>query len=313
MSNIFNAIYAVFNQILFAVSHIRVVDVLEILIIAFIIYKTIGFLSESRAGQLVKGLIILILVYFISDWFKLVALQWMLSKVMGSVLLAAVIIFQPELRRILENVGKTKFSRDRLFEDKENVVSECIDNIGKAAGNMSEKKIGALIVFERTSQLGEIINTGTLIDATASISIINSIFFPKSPLHDGAMIIRDGRILAAGCILPLTQNDSINSQYGTRHRAAIGMSENSDAVVLVVSEERGTISIVVGGKITGGYNSVTAIAKLRSLLIADETKENKNSFVTAIKNINPFKKNKANYVDIKSESENSKERNENNE
>lgn len=292
MNAFFNAIYATINQIIYAVSHIRVFDVLDILIIAFIIYKTISFLRESRAGQLVKGIIILLVVYFIANWWELASLKWILSKVMNSVLVAAVVIFQPELRRILENVGKTKFSRDRFFEDKESVVSESIDKIGKAAGFMSEKRIGALIVFERTTQLGEIINTGTVIDAATSVSIVNNIFFPKSPLHDGAMIVREGRILAAGCILPLTQNDPLNSQLGTRHRAAIGMSENSDAVVLVVSEETGTISIVEGGKITRNYNSVTAIAELRRLLLAEDDQQNQNTIVSVINTINPFKKKK---------------------
>lgn len=290
MSAIFNAIYATTNQIIYAVSHIRVFDILDILILAFIIFKTISFLRESRAGQLVKGIIILFVVYFIANWWELASLQWILSKVMNSVLLAAVVIFQPELRRILENVGKTKFSRDRFVD--ESVVSESIDKIGKAAGFMSDKKIGALIVFERTTQLGEIINTGTVIDAATSVSIVNNIFFPKSPLHDGAMIVREGRILAAGCILPLTQNDTLNSQLGTRHRAAIGMSENSDAVVLVVSEETGTISIVEGGKITRNYNSVTAIAELRGLLLSDEEQQNQSTIVSVIKTINPFKKRK---------------------
>lgn len=296
MSGIFNAIYATLNQIIYAVSHIRVFDILDILIIAYIIYKAISFLRESRAGQLVKGIIVLFLMYVIANWWNLATVQWMLSKVMNSVLVAAVVIFQPELRRILENVGKTKFSRDRFFDDGESVLSESIDRISKAAGFMSDKKIGALIVFERTTQLGEIANTGTHIDASVTVSIVNNIFFPKSPLHDGAMIIREGRILAAGCILPLTQNDLLNSQLGTRHRAAIGMSENSDAVVLVVSEETGVISIAVGGKITRNYNSVTACAELRRLLIADENTEKQNTFVSVIKNINPFKKQKNNDI-----------------
>lgn len=296
MSGIFNAIYATINQIIYAISHIRVFDILDILVIAFIIYKAIGFLRDSRAGQLVKGIVVLFVVYAIADWWNLATVQWMLSKVMNSVLLAVVVIFQPELRRILENVGKTKFSRDRFFDD-ESLISESIDKISKAAGFMSEKKIGALIVFERTTQLGEIVNTGTHIDASVSVSIINNIFFPKSPLHDGAMIIRDGRVLAAGCILPLTQNDNLNAQLGTRHRAAIGMSENSDAVVLVVSEETGIISIVESGKITRNYNSVTASAELRRLLIADENLDKKNNIISAIKNINPLKKRKV-YDDI---------------
>ncbi len=292
MSGIFNAIYATWNQILYAISNIRIFDILDILVIAFIIYKSIGFLRETRAGQLVKGLFILFVIYVIANWWNLVTLQWILSKFMNSAIIAAAVIFQPELRRILENVGRTKFSHDRFFDDGESVLSESIDKIGKAAGFMSEKKVGALIVFERTTQLGEIVNTGTVLDAAPSVSVVNNIFFPKSPLHDGALIVRGGRLLAAGCILPLTQNDNINSQLGTRHRAAIGMSENSDAVILVVSEETGIISIAVGGNITRNYNSVTAIAELRRLLIAEDDVKKSNTIMSVIKSFNPFKKSK---------------------
>lgn len=292
MSGFFNVIYATWNQIIYAVSNIRIFDVIDILVIAFVIYKVIGFLRETRAGQLIKGIFILFVIYVFSNVCNLVTLQWILSKFMNSVVIAVAIIFQPELRRILENVGRTKFFHDRIFDDKESVTAECIDKIGKSAGFMSEKKVGALIVFERTTQLGEIINTGTVIDAVASVSMVNNIFFPKSPLHDGAMIVRDGRLLAAGCILPLTQNDTLNSQMGTRHRAAIGMSENSDAVVLVVSEETGIISVAVGGKITRNYNSVTITAELRRLLLAPEEVNRSNTVVSVIKTINPFKKNK---------------------
>ena len=157
---------------------------------------------------------------------------------------------------------------------------------------MQEKKIGALIVFERESQLGEIINTGTIVDAVASVSVVNNMFFPNSPLHDGAVVVRNGRIYAAGCILPLSQADLLNSSMGTRHRAAIGMSESSDAVVLVVSEETGTISIAEGGKITRNYNAVTAAAELRRLILSNENQEKKMPVVTVLKKINPFKKSK---------------------
>ncbi len=292
MNSIFNAIYATWNQIFYAFSHIRIFDIIDIFVMAFIIYKAIGFLRESRAGQLVKGLIILFLVFAIAKWWDLAVLKWTLTKVMNSLIIAVAVIFQPELRRILENVGRTKFSNGQFFDRDENVISESIDKITKAAGFMQEKKIGALIVFERTTQLGEIINTGTVIDANPSVSIVNNIFFPKSPLHDGAMIVRDGRIYAAGCILPLSHNTDISSQLGTRHRAAIGMSENSDAVVLVVSEETGIISIVVGGKITRNYNSVTASAELRRLLLADNRQENSSTLRTALKKINILKKGK---------------------
>ncbi|MBR6564621.1 MAG: diadenylate cyclase CdaA [Clostridia bacterium] len=292
MSGIFNAIYATWNQIVYAISNFRWLDILDILVIAFIIYKAIGFLLETKAGRLVKGIVILFVIYVLATGLELATLQWLLTKVMGSAIIAVVVIFQPELRRILETVGNTKFSHNRFFDNDDTAVAESIDKIGKAVGFMSEKKIGALIVFERRNQLGEIINTGTVLDAVASVSFVNNIFFPKSPLHDGALIVREGRLLAAGCILPLTQSENVHSDLGTRHRAAIGMSENSDAVVLVVSEETGIISIAVDGKITRNYNSVTAIAELQRLLLTEDGNKATSNIVTVIKNINPFAKNK---------------------
>lgn len=289
MTAIVNAIYAMWNQIMYAVSNIRVFDIIDILLIAYIIYKAIGFLRESRAGQLVKGLLILFVMYLLSDWWELASLQWMLSKIMDSAIIAAAVIFQPELRRILERVGRTNFSKGQFIDDEDAVLSKCINSVSKAAGTMQDKKIGALIVFERKTQLGEIINTGTVIDAETSVSMVNNVFFPKAPLHDGAAIIREGRIYAAGCILPLTQREDLSLQLGTRHRAAIGMTENSDAVVLVVSEETGTISIVVNGQITRNYSAVSAEAELKRLLISNQVTEKSRSIKTVLKK---FLKNK---------------------
>ena len=177
------------------------------------------------------------------------------------------------------------FTSGQLLNGEEDAIANCIDHATKAAGNMQSQKIGALIVFERKTQLGEIINTGTLLDAKSSVSFINNIFFPKSPLHDGAMIIRDGRICAAGCILPLTQRDDISGQLGTRHRAAIGMTENSDAVVLVVSEETGIISIVSNGQIERNFNAITASQKLRKLLLTNDERQKDSLFITAVNKI----------------------------
>ncbi len=288
MNSVLNAIIATWNQIIYALSNIRVFDIIDILVMAFVIYKAIDFLRQSRAGQLVKGIIILLVVYAVAKWWRLAVLDWTLTNIVNSLIIAVAVIFQPELRRILEHVGRTKISHGQFFDNGVDSVSDCIDRVCKAAGFMQEKKIGALIVFERTTQLGEIINTGTVLDASPSVSVVNNIFFPKSPLHDGAMIVRDGRIYAAGCILPLTNNNEINSQLGTRHRAAIGMSENSDAVVLVVSEETGIMSIVVGGKITRNYNAVTATAELRRLLITDENTKKESTIIKTLKKINVF-------------------------
>ena len=289
MSSIFNAIYAFFNQIIYAVASMRVSDIVDILIMAFIIYKAIGFKRESRAGQLAKGLIVLFLIYFIANWWNLATMKWVLSRFVNYIIVALAIIFQPELRRILERVGHTKLvgtQGDLTDEPMEN----CIDKVCRAAGNMQENRIGALVVFERSTQLGEIINTGTVINADPSVSMVGNIFFPKSPLHDGAMIIRDGRLYAAGCILPLTQREDISSQLGTRHRAAIGMTENSDAVVLVVSEETGIISIVSNGKIERNYNSISAAEELRRLLIDGDKPQSDSKLAAILKRCNPFKK-----------------------
>lgn len=290
MDAVINTLYTVWNQICYAVSNIGFFDLVDIAILSYIIYKSIGFLRETRAGQLVKGIIILVAIYFIADWWDLITVNWLLSKVMDAAIIAIAVIFQPELRRILEKVGRTNFGKGQIFENDVNSMSVCIDHVSKAAATMQEKRIGALIVFENRTQLGEIISTGTVINAEPSVSMINNVFFPKSPLHDGAMIVRDGRLYAAGCILPLTQREDLSAQLGTRHRAAIGMTENSDAVVLVVSEETGTISIAVNGQITRDYNPVSAGAELKRLLLEAEQKE-KKSFVTSIlERIKPRKK-----------------------
>lgn len=292
MSALLNGVSALWNQIVYAVSNMRVFDAIDIIIIALIIYKAIEFLRESRAGQLVKGIVLLIILYILAKSCELAVLGWVLSSIVDSAIIAIAIIFQPEIRRILERMGQTSITSSRLFDSKEQYISDSIDSITKAAGQMQDAKIGALIVFERKTQLGEIINTGTVIDAEASVSMVNNIFFPKSPLHDGALIVRNGRLYAAGCILPLTSNQNISSRLGTRHRAAIGMSENSDAVVLVVSEETGNISVVCDGQIKRGFNSVSAGVELRKYLFDDISAKDENKFLSFIKRINPFSSSK---------------------
>ena len=307
MSSIFNAIYAFFNQIIYAVASMRISDIVDILLMAYIIYKAIGFMKDSRAGQLAKGLIILFLIYFVANWWNLTTMKWILSRFVNYIIIAIAIIFQPELRRILERVGHTKLvatQSDLSDEPMEN----CIDKVCRAAGSMQECRTGALIVFERSTQLGEIIDTGTVINADPSVSMVGNIFFPKSPLHDGALIIRDGRLYAAGCILPLTQREDISSQLGTRHRAAIGMTENSDAVVLVVSEETGIISIVSNGKIQRNYNSMSAAEELRKLLVDEDEKSGESKVVTIFKSFNPFKKANGKDAEVADETENKSSR-----
>lgn len=290
MDSILGAIYSFWNQLIYAISNFRILDIIDILVIAFIIYKAIVFLRDTRAGQLVKGIVVLLVVYFISNWLDLISMKWLLSNVFDFALIAVAIIFQPELRRILEKVGNTNFARGQLLDSDYEKLATCIDNVSKAVANMQEKRIGALIVFERNTQLGEIINTGTVINAEPSVSMINNVFFPKSPLHDGAMIIRDGRLYAAGCILPLTQREDLSLQLGTRHRAAIGMTENSDSVVLVVSEENGIISLVSNGQITRNYNPASAGAELKRILVDPQNEQAKNRVASIFKKFNFGKK-----------------------
>ena len=280
MQVVWNAIKSFWELIVYIVTNIRIVDILDILVIAFLIYKCIEFFSKTRGGQLVKGLILLLVMAIIADWLDMVTVNFLMVRVMDSLLIAAVIIFHPEIRRVLERVGTSKLGllgRGSATDSEEERISKCIDAACKAAGSMQEQKCGALMVFERTTQLGEIVATGTLIDAEATSPLIANVFFPKSPLHDGGMILRQGKVYAAGCILPLTQNTALNKELGTRHRAAIGMSENSDAVVVVVSEETGTISLAVNGELRRGFDAITLHNELSELLI-DSSEANTGFF-----------------------------------
>lgn len=279
MSAILETLYTVWNQFVYTILNLRIpFDIIDILIIAFIVYKAIEFLRETRAGQLVKGIVLLFALYAFAIVFKLAVLRWLLSAVFGSAIVAVAIIFQPELRRLLERVGQTKIGNLQSGVDEDEDILASVNKICKAAGQMQTTKTGALIVFERKTQLGEIINTGTLIDAEVSESLVNNIFFPKSPLHDGAVIVRDGRIYAASCILPLTQSTDFSSQLGTRHRAAIGMTENSDSIVLIVSEETGIISLAFNGQITRNHTVESAVDIITEKLINKNDQENESIF-----------------------------------
>ncbi len=293
-NDIYNGLYTFWNQILSTLSNIRILDIVDIAVVAILIYNAFVFLRETRAGQLVKGIAVLVIVYLVAIWWKLAVLQWILSVVFNSAIVVAAIVFQPEIRRILERVGQTKLGKTKFLGDKDQRLYDCIEAVGKAARTMQENKIGALIVFERETQLGEIINTGTVIDAESTSALVNNIFFPKAPLHDGAVIIRDAKIYAAGCILPLTQSQFFSSDLGTRHRAAIGMTENSDAVVLVVSEETGNISIVENGEIRRGYNGVSAAEELKNILLESELNKEDSKILSALKSVSPFQKKNTN-------------------
>lgn len=275
--------YTAENTIKSVVSSIGFFDIVDIIILALVIFKIFEFYRDSRAKTLMKGIVLIIAMYILSIWLGMVGIHWILEKVIDYGLVILVIIFHPEIRRILERVGHSSLG---IFgKSKSNVNEEeikAINSVCKAVQNMSENKIGALIVFENKTSLGEIVNTGTVIDSSISEPIICNIFYPKSPLHDGAMIIRDGRIMAAACILPLSSNQDISLDLGTRHRAAIGISENSDAVTVVVSEESGKISLTRNGVITRGFNSQSLQQELYKIFITvDDNSE--SSLLNTIK------------------------------
>lgn len=233
------------------ISGVGVTDVIDVAIVAFVIYKVLGFIRETRALQLVRGLLILVLITVLSDQFNLYTLNWILRNTLQLGVIALVIVFQPELRRALEYVGRSKFITPPQFAqmDKER-VKEMTSAIIKAVDYFSSNKIGALIIMERETVLEDIAETGTKVNAAISTELLGNIFYQGAPLHDGATIIRGDRIYAAGCVLPLTQSRTLSKDLGTRHRAGIGITENSDAIAIIVSEESGIISIAVDGKLT---------------------------------------------------------------
>ena len=230
-------------------SDIGVTDIIDILIVAFVAYKILGFIRESRAEQLVKGLLVLVAAFFLSDWFQLHTLNWILKGTMTVGIIALIVVFQPELRRGLEYMGRSKIIKP-VFGKVDKVKAKMIvTEFAEALETMSTDKTGALIVIERETALEDICETGTIINADISAELIVNLFYEGSPLHDGAVIVRGDKLYSAGCVLPLTQNKNLSKDLGTRHRAGIGITENSDALVLVVSEETGIISIAEDGKL----------------------------------------------------------------
>jgi len=262
-------IQVIIAYILDLVSEIRITYIVDILIIAFVFYKVLGFIKETRAEQLVKGFLIILIVSKLSEWAKLYAVNYVLQSTFTIGLIALVILFQPELRKALEHLGRSQIflmtNRKNTLDDLNKAINEIVD----AAGVMSRKKIGALIVIERTTGINDIIETGTTIDAQISADLLMNIFYPKSPLHDGAVVIKNNRLMAAGCLLPLSANKYISKELGTRHRAAMGMTESSDAMIVIVSEETGHISMAVEGKLQRFLDTKT----LKELMITTLSQE----------------------------------------
>ncbi len=237
----------IFNNI---ISGVGITDVIDVTIVAYLIYKILGFIRETRALQLVKGLLILVLITVVSEQFNLYTLNWILKNTISLGVIALVIVFQPELRRALEYVGRSKFITPQFAQMDKERVKTITAAIIKAVDFFSSNKVGALIIMERETVLNDIAETGTKINAEISTELLGNIFYEGAPLHDGATIIRGDRVYAAGCVLPLTQSKTLSKDLGTRHRAGIGITENSDAIAIIVSEETGIISIAVDGKLS---------------------------------------------------------------
>lgn len=258
--NLGNTIIDFFNQVKGLFGTFGIIDAVDILFVAIVLYMVIRIVRETRAMQLIKGLVFIAILYFVVNFLGMGASTYILKAIFTNILIIVVILFGPEIRNILEQMGKgaTTNSLRAIIHSGVAVdvaqMQKTIDSTVKACINMSDDKIGALIVFENETLLGDIIETGTMIDAKPSRELIENIFFPKSPLHDGAMIIRGDSVYAAGCILPLTK-DNISSSLGTRHRAALGVSQQSDAIVFVVSEETGSISVAMNGTLKRDISS----------------------------------------------------------
>ena len=248
-----------FDGMLSVLSTLKFIDIIDVLILTYIIYLILKLVRETRAGQLLKGILLLVIGYGVSKAIHLTAVTYILKQTLSIGVLAMIILFQPELRRALEKAGRTKFGIKLLglgqtSSEMKQKWEPAIAAICDSCVELSASCTGALIVVERQVRLGEQIETGTIMNATPSKEVFGNIFYPKTPLHDGAVIMRDGIILAAACFLPKPQKDElINKKLGSRHRAAIGMSENSDAVVIVVSEETGQISVAMNGSLTRDF------------------------------------------------------------
>ena len=225
-------------------------DIFDILLVAIVIYELIMLTRQTRGSAVLKGLVLLLLIVGVSDLLGLTALNWMLMTIVNNGVVVLVILFQPELRKALEQMGRSMMMRDKKRSDDSDENSRIITEIIQCLTNLSRRRVGALIVFEQKTGLQDVIETGISIDSQISSALLENIFEPNTPLHDGAVVIRGSRVMAAACILTLTEGQGISHELGTRHRAAIGVSETTDAVVLIVSEETGIISMAKGGRLT---------------------------------------------------------------
>ena len=278
MTGILQAFLSWWEKILLVAKSFQFKDAVDIFIVALLIYGIIKLVRETRAGQLVKGLLLIVVLFVVSHYLELLMVSKLLNYFFTFAFVAILILFQPEIRKALEQMGRNKMGRSLVDvvagnreRDQEKIqMRKSINAVVEGISILQQLKMGALIVFERETKLGEVIATGTQINCEPTGQIVGNIFFNKAPLHDGAMVVRSGMIHAAGCILPLTKNPAVAAELGTRHRAALGISEESDGVAVVVSEETGNISIAVNGVLTRNYTKDTLREALENYLIQQE-------------------------------------------
>ena len=276
MNNVNNS----FGNIWGYITSIQFTDAVDILIVAFLIYKAIWFVRRTNSYNLAKGVILVLVALWLSDIFGLTMINSLLKRAVELGLIALLILFQPELRRILERMG-SGFSSGKASSSS--ATEQAIAQTVIACTEMSASRTGALIIFERKVKLNDIMSTGTIINSDTNAELLKNLFFNKAPLHDGAVIIRDGRIAAAGCVLPLTKSKNLSKDLGMRHRAGIGLSEQSDAVVVIVSEETGSVSVAIEGMLKRHLTATVFEKLLRSELISDEDTDNKPGIVNYFK------------------------------
>ena len=257
------------------VTQMKLIDVIDILAVAFLLYQVYRFVRDRRAGKLAAGVVFLLLLALLAEAIGLTAVGFLMQNIFQVGLLALVVVFQPELRSGLEKLGGEPLKGLKAINEiKDGTVKNnaVVKELCEAVSDLSASKTGALIVIERTTKLGDVIKSGIVVNADVSSFLLKNIFFNKAPLHDGAVVMRDGRIHAAGCFLPLSTNEEIIKDLGTRHRAGIGMSENSDAIVIIVSEENGLISIAQEGQLRRGFNYSTLRRELEGILSPETAK-----------------------------------------
>ncbi len=271
------------NNLILQLTNMHLSDYLDIIVVAFLIYKLLPLLRSAGTLRIFKAIVVVFVVAWVADLLNMFTVSWIIDQLLTVGLLALVILFAPELRRILDHLGNVKLTQFLGIQHERQELDGVIEQTVMACEMMSKERVGALMVFARDNPLDEYIKTGTIIDGQVSEQLVRNIFFPKASLHDGAMIIRDGKVTAAGCVLPLSESKRLSADLGTRHRAGVGMSEASDAVVVIVSEETGTISVAVGGMLKRHLAPQMLERLLRSELMPETDSQQEKNLAVKLK------------------------------